>query len=166
MLQKKYEDYLNQIYELYPDIEESSIRDILEFGLKKLYNYVREGNDIFLKVLSDYVFIGNPSKESLNQWNVSKLKEHNKRRRLFLDSKEEWDGYHYFGLTALENASFQTTPITIQMYKIRKECTIRKDISYIYRINLKYTVIPSKIPWREGREVSISQCELVENRVI
>ena len=165
MLQKKYEDYLNELYLLYPDIEEESIKSIVEFGLKKLYNYVKDGGDIFLRVKKEFMFIGRSSQGSLNQWNHSKLKEHRKLRRLFLEKKEEWDGFHYFGLTTEENTKFLEEPINISMYKLKKECSIKKGIKYIYRTNLNYKITFNLIPWREERDVSIEQSELIEIKI-
>lgn len=166
MLQKKYEDYLEELYKLYPDIQEDSIKNIIEFGLKKLYSYVREGNDIFLRYKKDYMFIGHTSQESSSQWKASKLREHNKIRRLFLDKKEVWDGHHYIGLTVEENEEFQEVPIKVTLYKLCKECSIRKQIKYVYKIDLKYTIPANEIPWREDRAVSIEECELVENKAL
>lgn len=163
MLQKKYEDYLEEMYTLFPDVEESSIKHIIEFGLKKIYNYVKAGNDILMSGKSSYTFIGRATKASSEQWGRSMLREHTKLRRLFLDKKDPWDNFHYFGLTEKENEDFQTNSRIVTLYKIKKECSIRTDVKYIYKINLKYTISENKIPWREDRSLSIEECEIALN---
>lgn len=162
MLQKKYEDYLEEMYTLFPDIKEDSIKSIIIHGLKKIYDYIKTGNDIFMLEQSAYVFIGKSTKESGEQWGRSMLREHTKLRRLFIDKKEIWDGYHYFSLTEEENEDFQKNPRVVTLYKIQKECSIRRQIKYIYRINLKYTIPSNKVSWREDKEVSIGECEILK----
>jgi hypothetical protein len=163
MLQKKYEDYLKEIYTLFPDVKENSIKHIIEFGLKKIYDYVKTGSDILMTEKSSYTFIGRATKESAEQWGRSMLREHTKLRRMFMDKKESWDGFHYFGLTEEENSDFQENPQVVTLYKIKKECSIRKSIKHIYRINLKYALPDNKVSWREEREVSLGDCEVVLN---
>jgi len=163
MLQKKYEDYLDEMYSLFPHISEDSIKHIIDFGLKKIYNYVKSGNDIMFNEKTSYLFIGNSSKESGKQWGLSMLKEHTKIRRLFLDKKESWDKYHYFGLTEEENKDFKDNSRIVTLYKLKKECSIRKGIKYVYRINLNYPLPDNKILWREDMELSIKDCEEVLN---
>ena len=160
MLQKKYEDYLSQMYELFPDIEEESIQSIIVYGLKKIYDLVKIGSDVLMKDQENSIFIGTSIKASLEQQIASKLKEHSKLRRLFLDKKQPWDGYHYFGLTEEENEEFKTTPKIVTLYKITKECSIRSKVKYVYKINLRYTIPVNKIVWREDRLVSLEEVEL------
>jgi len=161
MAQKKYEDYAQELYKLFPHIEEKSIDDIANFGLKKIYHYAKTGGDIFLRVLSFYLFIGNYKKEGENQWISSTHREHIKRRKLFKEKKIAWNRKHYFGLTEEENSEFlknKTLPI-ISLYKLMKECAIRKDIRYIYQTDLGYTQIDKKVLWSEKREnFSIDDC--------
>jgi len=163
MLQKKYEDFAEKLYAEFPDIEEKTIDDIANYGLKKIYQYVKTGEDILLRERKFYTFIGNWKKESLNQWIDSKVKEHHKKRKMFSDAKEIWDGWHYIGMTEDENTEFCKIGYlpTINLYKLIKECAIRKNIKYIYKTKLGYTCPQNKILWMEKREnYSKELCEL------
>lgn len=165
MLQKKYEDYLEKMYELFPDVEEDSIKAIIEHGLKKLYDCVKTGNDIIMKDKESDVFIGWKTQSSVTQWIRSKMKEHTKRRRIFLDQKIPWDRWHYFGLTEKENDEFTKTGeiSSIHLYKILKESIIRKDIKYVYRTDLGYSLPENIVPWREMKDnIKLVDCELSE----
>jgi len=165
MLQKKYEDYLPELYNQFPDVKEDSIKSIIEHGLKKLYDTVKTGNDVRMSDRVSNVFIGWFVKDIKVHWKQSKMKEHTKRRRLFLDEKTVWDRWHYFGLTEEENNIFQETEEfpSVYMYKILRECIIRKDIKYIYKTNLGYTLPQHEVPWGEPKEsVKLTDCELSE----
>jgi len=165
MLQKKYEDYLPTLYELFPDIKEDSIQNIIEHGLKKVYSLIKEGNDVKMQDKKASAFIGWSQSSSDEQWKQSKLKEHRKRRRIFLDQKIPWDRWHYFGVIEEENRIFEETgelPL-VHLYKILKECIIRKSIKYIYRIDLGYDSPENVVPWRECKEnIKLIDCELSE----
>lgn len=159
MLQKKYEDYLKEVYKLFPDIEETSIKEIIEYGLKKMHYYIKKGNEIFLRGKSSLLFIGAGEKESAKQLVNSTIKEHTKYRRLFLDKKQPWDGFYYFGLTEEENNNFIDNKKIVDLYKLMNECAIRTGIKYIYRIKPSEIEI-QKMSWRETKEVIFSEAEL------
>lgn len=162
MLQKKYEDYLEEMYKLFPDVEEKSIQNIIEYGLKKIHSYVKGNNEILMKDQETILFIGPTEKESVQQSINSAIKEHIKYRRLFLDQKIVWDGFHYFGLTEAENVLFKKNKLSVDLYKLMNECSIRLGIKYIYKINLNYSIPVNKIPWRETREVDFNNVTLSE----
>lgn len=160
MLQKKYADYLEEMYKLFPDVEEGSIQHIIEWGLKKMHQYLKTGSDLLFRDFETSLFMGNSIKESPEQLVNSAVKEHEKYRRMFLDKKQPWDGYHYFGLTEEENIDFQKNKKIVTLYKIMKESAIRKGVRYIYRIDLKYDIPVNKINWAENKEVSLEDVEL------
>lgn len=165
MLQKKYEDYLDELYKLFPDVEEDSIKAIIEHGLKKMYDSVKVGIDLKLKDKETQAFIGWTTQKSSEQWTRSKLKEHTKRRRIFLDQKIPWDRWHYFGLTEKENQAFIETGevSSMHLYKILREAIIRKDVKYVYRTDLGYTIPENIVPWREIKDnIKLVDCELSE----
>lgn len=165
MLQRKYEDFAKRLYAEFPDIEENSIDDIADYGLKRIYHYVKNGEDVFLKDSKFFTFIGESKKDSEAQWVESKLKEHSKRRKMFKETGKLWDGWHYLGLTQEENDEFikQGALPEINMYKLIKECAIRKDVKFIYRTKLGYTIPEHEILWMEKREgYKREDCEISE----
>lgn len=165
MLQKKYEDYLIELYNLFPEIKEESITSIIEHGLKRIYDLIKVGNDVKMNDRESSVYIGDHNNNPKKQWYFSKMKEHTKRRRIFLDQKIPWDKWHYFGLTEEENNIFVETGEfpTVQLYKILKECIIRRGIKYIYRIDLGYTIPENLVPWREEKKnIKLEECEISE----
>jgi len=151
MAYKKYEDYSQELYKLFPFIEESSIDYIVEYGFKKLHHYIRIGNDVFLKYS---LFIGKYSQESSEQWIKSTYKEHTKRQLLFKESKIPWNGIRYIGLTEEENLEFITNGVlsTVTLYKLLKECIIRTGIKYIYQVELNHMIPEKEVFWMEKKE--------------
>jgi len=134
MAYKKYEDYSQELYKLFPFIEESSIDYIVEYGFKKLHHYIRIGNDVFLKYS---LFIGKYSQESSEQW-----------------IKSTWNGIRYIGLTEEENLEFITNGVlsTVTLYKLLKECIIRTGIKYIYQVELNHMIPEKEVFWMEKKE--------------
>lgn len=169
MLQRNYEDFAKKLYAEFPDIEESSIDDIADYGLKRIYHYIKNGEDVFLKDSKFFAFIGESKKDSEAQWNESKLKEHSKRRKMFKETGKHWDGWHYFGLTQEENEEFSEKGVIseINLYKLIKESAIRKGIKFIYRTKLGYTIPENEILWMEKREnYKREDCEISEEGTI
>lgn len=159
MLQKKYEDYLEEVYKLFPDVEESSIKNVIEYGLKKVHYYIKKGNEILLRGKDSLLFIGDAERESSRQLINSTIKEHTKYRRLFLDKKQPWDGFYYFGLTEEENCKFIKDKLIVNLYKLINECTIRTGIKYVYKIKLNISDT-EKMPWIETREIDFKEVTL------
>ena len=164
MAQKKYEDFAQRLYKEFPDIEESSIDSLADYGLKRIYHYIKTGEDVFLKDAHFFTFIGESKKDSETQWVGSKLKEHSKRRKMFKEKGESWDGWHYFGLTTMENDEFleKLQLSEVNMYKLIKECAIRRDVKFIYRTKLGYTVSDKEVLWMEKQGIEKENCEVSE----
>ena len=167
MALKKYEDFSKELYELFPYIEERSIDNIVKHGFIKLLEYIRFGNDIVFKNNAFSLFIGKMTKAGVLQWANSKVKEHVKIRLLHKASKKIWDGYHYLGLTEEENSEFIVKGLLpmVSLYKLLKESGIRKDIKFIYKVKLGYTIPEKEILWMEKREIKIRDCEISEEGV-
>lgn len=163
MLQKKYEDYTEDLYKKYPDIETDCIDDIVKAGLKSIYEYIKNSGDVLLKDQSSFIFIGSQTKQGLKQWLNSTNKEHTKKRVMFLQSKAIWDGWYYLGLTEEENHEFETNGfyLNVTLYRLSNECDIRKNIKYIYRTKLKHSELGDKISWLKKKEkYYLKNCEL------
>ena len=45
---KTYEDYIDKMCELFPEIEREDIYNIIKFGSKKMFTYISEGFDLLL----------------------------------------------------------------------------------------------------------------------
>jgi len=168
MAQRKYEDFAQRLYKEFPDIEETAIDVLADYGLKRIYHYTKTGEDVFLKDAHFFTFIGASKKDSEAQWVESKVKEHSKRRKMFKEKGENWDGWHYIGLTQLENEEFLENSILpeVNLYKLFKESVIRKDIKFIYRTKLGYTTPEKEILWMEKREIKKEDCELSEEGTV
>lgn len=42
---KTYEDYIDQMCELFPEIKREDICNIVKFGMKKMFSYIVDGHD-------------------------------------------------------------------------------------------------------------------------
>ena len=142
MAQKKYEDYIEKIYDEFPDIDKESINDIVKYGLKKIHTHASTTQDIFLKMdrSSDpfYLYIGHQDKDKYKQNIRSKTKQHNKIRKLFKERHGTFDGFSYFGLTDEEFDLFNENKVIekITTYKLIDETSIRRGVNHIFRTKL------------------------------
>lgn len=137
MIQRKYEDYAERLYEEFPNVDKKSIDSIVIHGLKRIAYFIKLKQDIMLetnnKINSFYLYIGKVDTkiQQIPQYIRSKYAEHTKLRRLEKEKKIKHDGTYYFGLTEEEN-SLEILP-SVNLYKIEKECTIRNNVKYIYK---------------------------------
>lgn len=145
MAQKKYEDYLERIYSKFPDIDQKSIDNIIEHGLKRIHYFAKRCQDIYIRSdnndLPFYMYIGfKDQNKSLDQFCRSKRAQHRKIRILFKEKKIPFEEFSYFGLTNEEFEEFNKNGLIprIIIYKILEESYIRSNVSHIFKTKIEF----------------------------
>lgn len=99
MVQKTIEDYYKELYKEFPNIPESDIKRILQYGWKQLYLHNSYGCDVILQRKNFWAYFGKLGKNALEHYKYYKKKLKTKLRILYKRNQIQWDGYYYFALT-------------------------------------------------------------------
>lgn len=97
---KTVKDYLNQMYDKYPNVPKSDINKIINYGCRELYLYNVYGGDVLINTPKIWFYCGYLFRDSLVYWEYYKKKLLLKLRVFFRRNKNHWDGYYYFALNA------------------------------------------------------------------
>lgn len=140
-------DYLPEIYKLYPDIEKSDIKRILNFGWKSLYLHNSYGGDTVVTDQTFWSYIGRLRRDSLDHFHYYIRKLTVKLRVLYRRKQVPWDGYYYFALTDAQYEHYLSQMNsrgrarkrfhfgTVVLYQLREECSIvNGGKKYIFRV--------------------------------
>lgn len=146
---KTIKDYYDQIQEMYPDVPESDIKKILNFGWKSLYAHNSYGGDVLIRDTHTYIYFGKLMLNSLNWFKYYKKKL--AKKILVLCKRRTrgmpWDGYYYFALSKPQEEEYWAqikkrgrpkkwfTFGPILLYKCKEECIVREaDKRIIFRV--------------------------------
>lgn len=139
MIQKTIQDYYQEIYKEYPDIPESDIKRILQYGWKSLYLHNSYGGDVLLNKKDFWFYSGQLMNDSLKYFSYYKRKIRVKLRVMYKRKHIPWDGYYYFALTENEYSEYlkqknkrgrprkKFTFNKVILYKIYDECNIAES---------------------------------------
>ena len=139
MIQKTIQDYYETICSEYPNIPESDIKRILQYGWKSLYLHSSYGGDVLLNQRGFWFYVGQLTNNSLKHFNYYKRKMRTKMRILYKRKHIEWDGYYYFALTSQEYDEYKSlkhkrgrprknfTFTKVILYKLYDECNIMQS---------------------------------------
>jgi len=137
-----YEDYISRLHSEFPEIDERSIKSILQFGTGKMLYYKRYNIDLFLRDdvnLKFYMYIGDITKDPYKRNGIYFRKKRRKLRHMYSIDKEKYDGYFYFGLTDDEHKCFQDNCVLDRViyYKLHKEAQVKPTVRHIYRVAIE-----------------------------
>lgn len=98
------DDYVPLLKEQYPDLDESDIKKILQYGWRMIYMANISGCDMLISSQKHnfWFYIGNLRKDSIKHFSYYKQKLIRKIRFLYYRLKPEYDGYYYMGLSEEE----------------------------------------------------------------
>lgn len=144
---KKIEDYYEQIYELYPDVNKQDIKRILRYGWRVIDRLCRIGGDICISDRDLWCYMGKLRKNPLKFYAYYAAKLSRKLVILFYRRGMKWDGYYYFTLSETQYNNYLSqqnkrgrprkifTYGDVMLYKFRFECELRQHAyKYIFRI--------------------------------
>lgn len=136
------DDYVPKIKEAFPDLEESDIKRIIQYGWRLIYIGCMAGCDILVSSNTHkfWFYIGSLFKNPLRHYNYYKKKLIRKMRFIYKRTSPYWDGYYYTVLTDEEYKQFNT--------KGRK----RRHFTFYNKKYFKFKD-PSRIYYPEGTHV-------------
>lgn len=97
-------DYIPRLKEMFPDLCESDIKRMVEYGWRMFYLYNLKGCDTLIESskYKYWMYCGEMTKDSVKYFNYYRKKLLKKLRVLFIKKKIKWDGYYYTGVTEEE----------------------------------------------------------------
>ena len=144
---KTLKDYLEQVYEAFPQVQKRDINTILVFSWKSLYLHNSYGGDTIMIDNGFWLYIGNLKKDPMDHFFYYIRKLTVKLRVLYRRKRKEWDGYYYFALSNtqyqhyLDQKKKRGRPRkyfnfgSVYLYEILDECKINEYYKkYIFRI--------------------------------
>lgn len=144
---KTLKDYLEQVYEAFPQVQKRDINTILVFSWKSLYLHNSYGGDTIMINNGFWLYIGNLKKDPMDHFFYYIRKLTVKLRVLYRRKRKEWDGYYYFALSNtqyqhyLDQKKKRGRPRkyfnfgSVYLYEILDECKINEYYKkYIFRI--------------------------------
>lgn len=144
---KTLKDYLEQVYEAFPQVQKRDINTILVFSWKSLYLHNSYGGDTIMIDNGFWLYIGNLKKDPMDHFFYYIRKLTVKLRVLYRRKRKEWDGYYYFALSNtqyqhyLDQKKKRGRPRkyfnfgSVYLYEILDECRINEYYKkYIFRI--------------------------------
>lgn len=101
-------DYIPQLKEMFPSVDEKDIKKIIEYGWRMFYFYNLRGCDVLLESskYKYWMYCGDLCNDPLKHFNYYKSKLRRKFRVLYGQKHKEWDGYYYTYLTEDEYNDF------------------------------------------------------------
>ncbi|WP_295723466.1 hypothetical protein [uncultured Leptotrichia sp.] len=96
---KKVTDYLENMCNMFPEVNPKDIERILTFGWKSYYLHNSYGGDVLIKDNNFWSYVGTLRNNSLEHFNYYVNKLVIKIRVLYKRRKIKWDGYYYFALS-------------------------------------------------------------------
>ena len=144
---KTLKDYLEQVYEAFPQVQKRDINTILVFSWKSLYLHNSYGGDTIMIDNGFWLYIGNLKKDPMDHFFYYIRKLTVKLRVLYRRKRKEWDGYYYFALSNtqyqhyLDQKKKRGRPRkyfnfgSVYLYEILDQCRINEYYKkYIFRI--------------------------------
>lgn len=151
-------NYVDSIYNKFPDVPKQDIKLILSFAWKSLYLHNSYGGDTLIKDNNIWCYIGKLRKDPLEHFRYY-IRKLTIKLRVLYRRRKEWDGYYYFSLSDsayqkyVEQKNRRGRPKRkfnygkVFMYQILDECKIAESASkyifripYITKVNFKFYV--------------------------
>ena len=99
---KRAEDYFEKLYEMFPTVEKSDIKRIVNYGYRMLFKALRRGCDVNIKSKDGFwIYFGQLTNNSVEHHTNYRKKLLEKIHYLYNLRIKNWDGYYYTAL--LEN---------------------------------------------------------------
>lgn len=170
---KTSKDYIDDLQNLYPQIDRKDLEKIMNYQFRQLYLHNSYGGDTFIQDKEIWMYVGFLRKDSVSYFNYYAKKLSKKIRILYKRKKLKWDGYYYFTMTDNQYQEYLLQQKSkgrrrtyfnmnnIFMFKIEYECRIRQhDSKYIFKIKSPYDLGFLKY----YKEVKLKNPELIEIR--
>lgn len=173
MIIKTSKDYIDDLQNLYPQIDRKDLEKIMNYQFRQLYLHNSYGGDTFIQDKEIWMYIGFLRKDSVSYFSYYAKKLSKKIRILYKRKKLQWDGYYYFTMTDNQYQEYLSQQKSkgrkrtyfkmshIFMFRIEDECRIRQhNNKYIFRIRSPYDLGFLKY----YKDVKLKNPELLEIR--
>lgn len=144
---RRINDYYEQMYEKFPDIDKNEIKKILNFGWKNVYLMNSFGGDVLIKSSSIICYFGMLFRNSVVFFHYYRRKLINKIRMMYKRKHIPYDGYYYFAMTKKQYEDYINQQKkrgrprkyfklnNVLLYKIKDVCELENFTKkYIFRI--------------------------------
>ncbi len=158
-------DYVDIVWEQFPELSREDVKRILVYGWKMILQYKSFGNDIQVLAPNFFFFIGQIPVKALTLFNTYCYKLAKRIQYMFKRTKSEWDGYYYFARTEnqykeylKQNRKKYKVFKNVQLYKLLDECKVAEHTKpYIFRLK------EDKTQWMKKfyEEIRTKNAELV-----
>lgn len=146
---RRINDYYEQMYEKFPDIDKNEIKKILNFGWKNVYLMNSFGGDVLIKSSSIICYFGMLFRNSVVFFHYYRRKLINKIRMMYKRKHIPYDGYYYFAMTKKQYEDYINQQKkrgrprkyfklnNVLLYKIKDVCELENFTKkYIFRISM------------------------------
>ena len=164
----KVENYVDRVWQKFPELTRDEVKRILVYGWKMILQYVRAGNDVSMMTNKEFMFIGQIPQSRLAVFNNYCYKLSRRIAYMFQRTKSKWDGYYYFARTENQYLDYLTQNKkkykvfkNVFLYKLLEECKIKEhSCSYIFRLS------EDKTSWMQKfyPEIKTDKAELIIQR--
>lgn len=96
------EDYIPQLKEIFPNVRESDMLTIINYGWRLFYYYNLRGCDVIINTKKNkklWFYCGSLKCDSVRYYEYYRKKLQRKLNVLKLKKKIKWDGYYYIGVS-------------------------------------------------------------------
>lgn len=157
---KKYNDYIYELQEQFPEFSIDDLDSIIKFGSRNLYKMIFRSADIFfISKINNQMFklifgkVNFPDITSKIKYILRKMSV--KFKILYKRRKIKWDGYYYFGLTESQFENYESQMSswfkdpekkrrryrntkfnygTVTLFKLYDECKLNYIYTYFFRV--------------------------------
>ena len=158
-------DYVDSVYEKFPELTKEEVKRILVYGWKMIIQYVSAGNDVSIITNKEFMFIGKIPRNGLQVFKTYCYKLSKRIAYMFKRTKSEWDGYYYFTRSEDQYKDYLSQSKKqykvfkdVFLFKLLEEVKIKNPCSpYIFRLN------ESKTRWMRKyyKEIKTKNAELI-----
>lgn len=134
-----YKDYIQKVYDEFPDIDEASIRSVVRHGLGMLMFFRVRDHDVYISnpKTNHYYYFGDTTHSQEERYEIMNKKLRRKIRVMSALRKEPFDGNYTFGLTDEEWEASKTSPIMqVRLYRVKRECHLYRKYTRFFTVHM------------------------------
>ena len=139
----KVENYVDGVWQKFPELTRDEVKRILVYGWKMIIQYVSAGNDISMLSNKEFLFIGEIPSSPLAMFKTYCYKLSKRIAYMFKRKKEKWDGYYYFSRSEYQYKNYLSqskkkikTFDNVFLYKLLEELKVKNySDPYIFRLS-------------------------------
>lgn len=165
---KNINDYVDEVWEYYPEVHRDDIKRILVYGWKMILQYISMKNDLNVKTRNFFMFIGTIPSSPLAAFKKYCFKLAKRIEYMFRRTQSKWDGYYYFARTEKQYQDYLSQSRKkykifkdVFLYKLLDQCKVQEhDRPYIFRLS------EDKTAWNRKyyKELKSDKAELIIQR--